>query len=125
MAVVRAVLEPTAAFPDEAQKIVDEVNRRELGRLEKNAWYERFAYVLEDHAFFELADRREYSRSAFNALFRHVKCATVHNGRRIDASFCYDENRQHMGARTLQALIYAAGETALVMALRQGLIRLR
>ena len=120
MAVVRAVLEPTAAFPDEAQKIVDEVNRRELGRLEKNAWYERFAYVLDDDAFFDLADRREYSRSAFNALFRHVKCVSVHNGRRIEASVCYDENRQHMGSRTLQALIYAAGETALVE--RDGLV---
>jgi hypothetical protein len=33
MALVRATLEPTEAFPDEAQKIVEEVNNRELGRM--------------------------------------------------------------------------------------------
>jgi hypothetical protein len=72
MASVRAMLEPTAEYPDEAQRIVEDVNRRELGRLEKNAWYERFAYVVDDDAYFDMGERREYSRSAFNALYRHV-----------------------------------------------------
>lgn len=120
MAAVRAVLTPTVEYPDEAQRVIEDVNRRELGRLEKSLWYERFAYIVEDDAYFDMIERREYSRSAFNALFRHVKCASIHNGRKIEASVCYDENRQHMGARTLQALIYAAGETALVE--RDGLV---
>jgi hypothetical protein len=120
MASVRAMLEPTAEYPDEAQKIVEDVNRRELGRLEKNAWYERFAYVVDDDAYFDMGERREYTRSAFNALYRHVKCVSIHNGRKVEASVCYDENRQHMGARTLQALVYAAGDAALVE--RDGLV---
>ncbi len=120
MAAVRAVLEPTPAYPDEAQKVVEDVNRRELGRLEKSAWYERFAYVVDDDAYFDMGERREYSRSAFNALFRHIKCVSIHTGRKIEASVCFDENRQHMGARTLQALVYAAGDAALVE--RDGLV---
>lgn len=120
MAVVREALTPTPAFPDAAQQVVEEVNRRELGRVERSQWYERFAYVVDDEAYFDIGERREYSRGAFNALFRHVKCTSIHNGRRIEASVCYDENRQHMGARTLQALVYAAGESALVE--RDGLV---
>ena len=120
MAAVRAVLEPTPAYPDEAQKIVEDVNRRELGRLEKSSWYERFSYVVDDDSYFDMVERREYSRGAFNALFRHIKCTSIHTGRKIEASVCYDENRQHMGARTLQALVYAAGDGALVE--RDGLV---
>ena len=120
MALVRAALEPTETFPDEAQKIVEEVNNRELGRMEKRGWYDRFAYIVTEDSYFDMGERRVYTRSAFNALFRHIKCQSIHNGRRIEASICYDENRQAMGARTLQALVYAAGEDALVE--RDGLV---
>ena len=120
MALVRAALEPTETFPDEAQKIVEEVNNRELGRMEKRGWYKRFTYIVTEDSYFDMGERRVYSRGAFNALFRHIKCQSIHNGRRIEASVCYDENRQAMGARTLQALVYAAGEEALVE--RDGLV---
>lgn len=107
-------LEPTDFFTDDAAKVIEEVERKELGRVEKANWYERFAYVMADNAYFDMQDRREIARSAFDALFRHISCRSIHNGRKIEASTCYDENRQAKGARTLIGITYAAGESVLV-----------
>ena len=107
-------LSPTAAFPDAAAEVIAEIERKELGRVEKADWYKRFAYIQEDEAFFDLQDRREISRSTFNALFRHITCKSIHNGRRIEASVCFDENRQAMEAKVLVGITYAAGESVLV-----------
>lgn len=109
-----AKLQPTEAFPDEAAKVIAEVERKELGRIEKAAWYERFAYIQDDESYFDMQDRREISRSTFNALFRHVPCKSIHNGRKVEASICFDENRQAMGAKALVGITYAAGEGVLV-----------
>jgi hypothetical protein len=113
-------LSPTEKYPDAAAEVIAEVERKELGRIEKTSWYERFAYVVSDDAFFDIRDRREVSRSAFNALFRHITCKSIHNGRRIEASVCFDENRQSMGAKVLQGVTYAAGESVLVA--RDGVV---
>ena len=107
-------LSPTEAFPDAASAVIAEVERKELGRTEKAQWYERFAYIQNDESYFDLQDRREISRSAFNALFRHIECKSIHTARRIEASVCYDENRQAKGARALVGITYAAGESVLV-----------
>jgi hypothetical protein len=105
---------PTTEYPDEAAKVIKEVERRELGRIEKSQWYERFAYVQADDNYFDLIERREISRSAFNATFRHVPCFSIHNNRRVEASICFDENRQAMGAHVLTGITFAAGESILV-----------
>lgn len=110
-------LTPTDAFPDEAARVIAEVERREVGRVEKAQWYDRFAYVQSDDTYFDMLDRREISRGAFNALFRHVTCFSIHPSktqRRIEASVCFDENRQAKGAHALAGITYAAGETVLV-----------
>ena len=107
-------LVPTPEYPDQAAQVIAEVERKELGRVEKAAWYERFAYIMSDDAYFDLADRREVSRQTFNALFRHVDCKSIHNGRRLEAATCYDENRQAMNARVLVGVTYAAGDDVLV-----------
>jgi hypothetical protein len=107
-------LAPTEAFPDRASEIVAEVDRKELQRVEKAGWYDRFAYVMSDDCYFDLADRREISRNSFNALFRHIQCRSIHTGKKIEASTCFDENRQAMGARVLIGVTYAAGESVLV-----------
>jgi len=114
MAIIEEKLTQNDMFTDNASKIIAEVERKEMGRLDKTAWYERFAYVVEDDAYFDLIDRKEVSRSSFNAVFRHVACQSIHNGRRVEASVCFDENRQHMNARVLQGITYAAGESVLV-----------
>jgi hypothetical protein len=114
MAIIEEKLTQNDMFTDNASKIIAEVERKEMGRLDKAAWYERFAYVVEDDAYFDLIDRKEVSRSSFNAVFRHVACQSIHNGRRVEASVCFDENRQHMNARVLQGITYAAGESVLV-----------
>lgn len=113
-----AKLTPTAAFPDKGAEIIAEVERKQLDRVEKESWYERFAYIQNEDAFFDLEDRREVTRGAFNALFRHVACYSIHpqksGKRRIEASICFDENRQAKGALTIAGVTYAAGETVLV-----------
>lgn len=111
---------PTAAFPDAAAAVVAEVNRKEMGRLAKAEWFERFAYLQDDDAYFDMVDRRDISRGAFNATFRHVSCKSIHNGRKIEASNCFDELRQEKGARVLVGMTYAAGEA--VLCAREGLV---
>ena len=114
MAEALTKIAPTEAFPDAAAAVVAEVERKELGRIEKESWWERFAYIQDDDAYFDLTDRRELSRGTFNALFRHISCRSIHNGRKIEASVCFDENRQAKGARALVGVTYAAGEDILV-----------
>ena len=111
-------LTPSEMFTDDADVRIAEVERKELGRVERAEWYERFAYIQDDESYFDLRDRREISRQSFNALYRHVACYSIHmsgNGkRRIEASVCFDENRQAMGAKALVGVTYAAGESVLV-----------
>ncbi len=120
MRAVRAALTPTEAFPDQAAQTIAEVERREAGRVEKEGWYERFAYLHSDDGYFDLVARKQYSRSNFDAVFRHVLCLSIHaapgskSRRRIEASRSFDENRQDMGARVLQGVTYAPGEGVLV-----------
>lgn len=110
-------LTPTEAFPDKGAEVIAEVEKKQLDRVEKESWYERFAYIENEDAFFDMVDRREISRGTFNALFRHVSCYSLHKSktpRRIEASICFDENRQKKGALTVTGITYAAGETVLV-----------
>ena len=107
-------LTPTAMFKDEASAVVAEVERKELGRIEKADWYDRFAYIIDDDSYFDIRDRKEISRGSFNAIFRHIDCKSLHNSRRVEASTCFDENRQSMNAKLLQGVTYAAGESVLV-----------
>jgi hypothetical protein len=108
-------LEPTKAFPDEAARVIAEVERKELGRTTRAEWYTRFAYVQEGDHYFDMQDRREISRSTFNALFRHIECRSIHGKKpKIEASYCFDEHRQDLGARSLVGITYAAGEGVLV-----------
>jgi hypothetical protein len=102
-------LTPTPQFPNSGALVVAETERKEMARLEKEDWYGRFAYVLDDDAYFDIGDRREVSRSSFNALFRHIGCKSIHNARKIEASACFDENREAKGAATIVGVTYAAG----------------
>ena len=114
-------LTPTEDFPDAAAAIVAEVERKQLDRVEKEGWWERFAYIQDDDAYFDLQDRREIGRSTFNALFRHIDCKSINNvKRKIEASVCFDENRQKKGAKTLVGVTYAPGET--ILCAREGLV---
>jgi hypothetical protein len=114
-------LQPTAAFPDVVADVVAEVERKELGRLEKDGWYERFAYLQDDDSFFDLVERHEVARYSFNAIYRHVPCNSIHGKRpKIEAGTCFDENRQAKGARILKGVTYAAGET--ILCSRDGIV---
>jgi hypothetical protein len=113
-------LTPTEAFPDAAAAVIAEIERKELGRVEKDGWWERFAYIQNDDSYFDLADRREIMRGTFNALFRHISCKSIHNGRKIEASASFDEHRQAKGARSLVGVTYAPGED--ILCAREGLV---
>ena len=115
MATTLAKLTPSDLFSRDSASAaaVALVERRELGRVEKAGWYERFAYIQDDESYFDMVDRREVGRSTFNALYRHISCKSVHNDRKVEASVCFDENRQAKGAPALVGITYAAGETVL------------
>lgn len=113
-------LQPTTEYPDVAAEIVAEVERKQQGRIDMADWYTRFAYVQSDDGYFDMVDRRSLSRGAFNATFRHVSCKSIRTQRSIEASICYDENRQEKGAHILAGLTYAAGES--ILCARDGLV---
>jgi len=114
MAKTYAVIAPTAAFPDDVKRRQREIEQRELGRVEKEEWFGRFAYIQADDAYFDMQDRREISRGTFNALYRHILCKSARTGRVCEASISFDELRQKKGAPALVGITYAAGETVLV-----------
>jgi hypothetical protein len=105
---------PNEVYRDTAAELIAEVERKELGRIEKADWYNRFAYIQDDESYFDMQDRREVSRQTFNALFRHIPCKSIHTARKVEASICFDENRQAMGAKALVGVTYAAGEDVIV-----------
>jgi hypothetical protein len=107
-------LTPNDVYRDTAAELIAEIERKELGRIEKADWYQRFAYIQDDESYFDMQDRREVSRQTFNALFRHIPCKSIHTGRKVEASICFDENRQKMGAKALVGVTYAAGEDVIV-----------
>ena len=107
-------LTPSDMFQATSDTLIAEIEEKELGRIEKSEWYERFAYVEEDDAYFDLRERREVSRGTFNALYRHISCKSIHTGRKIEASVGYDERRQAHNAKSVRGLTYAAGESVLV-----------
>jgi len=111
---VLSQLTPTTMFSDSAEAVLADVDRKELGRLEVEKWWERFAYVECDDAYFDMDTRKEIPRTTFNALFRHSGCLSVHTGRKVEASIAYDENREAKGGKVLAAITYAAGEPVLV-----------
>jgi len=114
-------LTPNETYPYAAAAIIAEVERKELGRIEKDGWWERFAYIQDDDSYFDMQDRREIGRGTFNALFRHLNCRSINNvKRKIEASVCFDENRQGKGAKTLVGVTYAPGET--ILCAREGLV---
>ena len=87
----------------------------DISGLAPQDWFKRFAYVSEGDCYFDVVERQEYSRSAFNAIFRGVPLQSIHNKqRRVEAATFFDENRAALGSRLLTGLTYAAGESVLV-----------
>jgi hypothetical protein len=114
MSAALSKLTPNEIYRDTAAELIAEVERKELGRIEKADWYKRFAYIQDDESYFDMQDRREIGRQTFNALFRHIPCKSIRTNRAIEASICFDENRQAMGAKALVGVTYAAGEDVIV-----------
>jgi len=121
MATTLAKITPGDLFSagTEAGALIAAVARKEIGRVAKGGWYERFAYLLSDEAYFDMQERAHLTRGVFNALFRHIPCYSIHTdakgkSRRVESSICYDENRQSMGAPALAGVTYSPGDDVLV-----------
>jgi hypothetical protein len=108
-------LTPTEEFPDKGKETIADVERKQAGREERAGWHKRFAYIVDDDAYFDKKTCSEISRKAFNAIFRHIECKSAgEKPRRLEASIWYDENREAMGGYALKGLTYAAGEDWMV-----------
>ena len=105
-------------FEDSDEKVIEEVTRKEMGRLEKTQLHGRFAYVETDDSYFDMITRRELSRGAFNAIYRHLDCKRGKT--RIEASVWFDQHRQAVGGKILAGIAYASGESELVI--KDGLV---
>lgn len=105
---------PTDMFHTNSDEILAKIEEKQLQRVEKADWYKRFIYIQDDDAYFDTVDRREVSRTTFNALFRHIFCKSVHTGRRIEASISFDENRDRNNGQAALGVTYAAGDGMLV-----------
>ena len=106
-------LKPTEAFPDEGAARIADVERKQAGREDRAGWHTRFAYIMDDDAYFDHETCSEISRRAFNAVFKHVECTSssgTGKPRRVEASSWYDEHREAYGGYVLKGLTYAAGE---------------
>jgi len=114
MSTALSKLTPSEMFGREADEIIESIEQKELGRISKADWYTRFAYIIEDEAYFDMLHRREISRGTFNALYRHIECKSIHTQRKVEASITFDENRQRLGAKALVGLTYAAGESEII-----------
>jgi hypothetical protein len=111
MAGALSKLAPSDVFTDVAAQRVAEVELRELSRLDRAEWVKKFAYVMPDDAYFDLDTRQTIARKTFNALFRHVACASMHGKHpKVDASIWLDEQRP----QALAGLTYAAGDNTLL-----------
>jgi len=105
-------LTPTEEFPDKGKEIIADVERAQAGREERDKWHKRFAYIMDDDAYFDHETGNEISRRAFNAIFKGVHCVSTagNKPRKLEASSWYDENREAMGGFVLKGMTYASGD---------------
>jgi hypothetical protein len=92
---------PTGPEPEEHAQAQAAADERDPSLLEVGEWHKRFAYVVPDDGYFDIQQCVEYSRNSFNALYRHVRCHSIHasasgGARRVEAATSYDENRAAM-----------------------------
>jgi hypothetical protein len=100
---------------ESAAEALADVREREHGRIERGELHRRWAYVVADDGYFNLDDRTEISRRAFNALYGHIECRSPHGKRAlISASTWFDAYRQPMDGRALAGITYAPGAPVLV-----------
>ena len=110
----RALLTPSKMFSSN-EELMRELDLRALGRIQKGDWHKHFAYVSANDSYFDLVNRREISRSTFNAIYRHIECRSIHGKKpQIAASISFDERRESVNAKILVNLTYAAGESVYV-----------
>jgi len=106
----------TVVAQEQAKQSLNDIVQKQAKRTEKTNMFSRFAYVTADDTYFDMEDRKEYSRSVFNAMFRHLKFMSIHGDkpRKVEASIFFDENRDSHGCPLTSGVTYAPGESKLV-----------
>ena len=111
-AALRAAAERIAGAGETTEDVVQaflQVQSQDLSRLTPAQWFGRFAYVISSDGFFDLVTRRFIHRKTFDALFRHVKTNSVHDGKPCRPSIAFDESRHAMNGLTAHGTTYAPG----------------
>ena len=115
MAAALAKLPQDAPMAEAAAEALASVQAREHGRIERDDLHRHWAYVVSDDGYFNLDDRTEVSRAAFNALYAGLSCRSRHGKNPVaSASKWFDEWRHERGGKALSAITYAPGLLALV-----------
>ena len=96
---------------DEVSAMTD--RNASVDALEPADWFKRFVYVAGSDSYFDMEARQEYSRKAFDAMYRGAPTISIHTKKKVQASHFFDENRQALGSQMIAAITYAAGESAL------------
>lgn len=92
------------------QEVLEQMKSKEISRLEKTEWYQRFAYIKDNDVYFDLETREIIRRVTFDALYRHIECRSMFGNRPLNPSRCFDENREAHGAKVFNGVTYAPGE---------------
>ena len=103
---------------DDVMQAFMQVQARDISKLTPAEWFARFAYVTTTDGFFDLVTRRFIHRKTFDAMFRHVKTNSVHDGKPCRPSVAFDESRYAMNGLMASGVTYAPGMGSLCA--RQG-----
>lgn len=115
MAAALRQLPPDTPMEAEAAEALVAVREREHQRLEAAELHAHWAYVVSDDSYFNLDDRAEVSRKAFNALYAHLPFRSPHGKHPlISASAWFDAFRTPRNGRALAGITYAPGLPVLV-----------
>lgn len=96
MAQALAKIAPSQTFPTTPEEI-------------RAGWFERYVYLSEDNAYFDMQDNVLVKRAAFDATYRGTAFKTRHGDRRVEASISFDEWRETFGGKVCKSLTYYPG----------------
>ena len=111
-AALRAASERIAGAGESTEDVMQAflaVQAQDLSKLTPAEWFGRFAYIISNDAFFDLVTRRFIHRKTFDALYRHVKTNSIHDGKPCRPSVTFDESRHAMNGLIAGGVTYAPG----------------
>ena len=94
---------------EKADDMMDEVDQQTADQKERESWFDRYAYVKSDDAYFDTHTRAHVSRKSFNALYAGMFCKSKHTKKKCLAAAWFDERRVENGSAAIDRYIYYPG----------------